>query len=86
MVGFDLIFGGLFAISMGLVFVYNADRLASWYSRLWFFKWYEDWWGLDENWARFFYIIGGRFFIAFGVSAILWFIPINLHIVHWPKY
>ena len=86
MVGFDLIFGGMFAISLGLIIAYNADRLGSWYSRLWFFKWYEDWWGFDENWARSLYVLSGRLFIILGICAMLWFIPVNLRVVHWPKY
>lgn len=86
MIGFDLIFGGMFAIALGLLVLYHADRLAASYSRLWFFKWYEDWWGLDENWARSLYILSGRFLIAFGIWAMLWFIPVNAHVVHWPKY
>ena len=86
MVGLDLIFGGLFAIAVGMICVYNSGRFASWYPRFWFYKWNEDWWGLDENWARSSYILVGRFFIGFGLLAILWFIPINFHLVHWPKY
>lgn len=86
MVGFDLIFGGVFVILIGIVVQYKADGLAAWYTRMPWYKWNKDWCGYDENWARSSYIIGGRLFIALGVLAVLWFIPINLHVVHWPKY
>lgn len=86
MIGVDLIFGGSAIVAAGWLQVKYADPLSAWYAQLWFVRSLDDWCGFDENWAYSAFMIWGRVCIAFGICSVAWFVPVNLRLVHRPRY
>ncbi|HET7814635.1 MAG TPA: hypothetical protein VFL13_09710 [Candidatus Baltobacteraceae bacterium] len=83
MIGYDLLFGGAAMAVGGALIVRNAGRLGPWNALQ---SSDSDPGRYDDDWSYAKWLLAGRALQIFGILAIVWFVPVNMHIVHWPKY